>query len=80
MVRYDDMTHFSILVGWGSNPGIQVVDVTGWANNQGGTSVNDGQAATRTGHSLSIDGNTVRKNTKRWLIKLGSFVLIIFCC
>lgn len=57
MVRYDGMTHISVLVDWGSNPGIHVVDVTGWANDQGGTSVNDGLAATRAGHSLSIDGN-----------------------
>ena len=52
------MTHFSILVGWGSNPGIHVADVAARANNQGGASVNDGLAATRAGNNLSIDGNT----------------------
>lgn len=58
------MTHISILVGCSANPGIHVVDVTGWANDQGGASVNDGLAATRAGHGLSIDGNTVRRGSR----------------
>lgn len=79
MVRYDGMTHISVLVGWGSNPGIHVVDVICWADDQGGTSVNDGLATTRASHSLSIDGNTVRGNSRRWItVRVGSFVQLMF--
>lgn len=74
------MTHFSGLVGIASNPGIQVVDFIGWTYNQGGASVDDGLAATRTGHSLSIDGNAVRKNTRRWIMTERRFVHFMFCC
>lgn len=78
MVWYDGMTHLSVLVGWSSNPGIHVIDVTGWTNDQGGTGVNDGLAATSAGHGLSIDGNTVRRNSRRWInIKLGNFVVVL---
>lgn len=65
MVWCDGMTHLSVLVGWGSNPGVHVVDVTVWANDQGGTSVNDGLAATRAGHGLSVDGNAVRREQQK---------------
>lgn len=58
------VTYLSILVGGGTNPGVNVVDVTVWASNEGGTSVNDGLATTRAGHSLTIDSNTVTKKIR----------------
>lgn len=78
-VWYNGMTHISVLVGWGSNPGVHVVDVTSWANDQGGTSVNDGLAATRAGHGLSIDGNTVSRNSRRWIIVTSWEALCNLC-
>lgn len=81
MLRYDGMTHLSILVGCGSNPGIHVVDVIGWANNLGGTSVNDGLAATSAGHSLSIDGDTGRRNRRKSITaKLINLCLCLVLC
>ncbi len=80
MVWYDGITHISVFVGWGSNPGIHVADLSAWADDLGGTGVNDGLAATTAGHSLSIDDNTVRGNSKRWItVKLGSFVHLVLC-
>lgn len=35
------MTHCSVLVGWSSKPCIHAAEVTGGANNKGGSSVND---------------------------------------
>ena len=57
------VSHPSLTSG-GSNMGIHAVYVIGWANNEGSACVNDSLAATITGHSLSIDGNTVRSNSR----------------
>lgn len=64
---HDGMTHISWLVGWASNPAIQIVDVSGWTNNLGGASVDDGLAPARAGYSLPVDGNTVK-----WKVELQS--------
>ena len=52
----------SHVAGAGSNPGIDVVYAVAWTNNERSAGVNDGITATRTGHSLSIDSNTVENN------------------
>lgn len=52
------MTHISVLAGLSSNPAIEIVDVIGWTNNLGGTSVDDGLAPAGAGYSLSVDGDT----------------------
>ncbi len=75
----DGMTHLSIFIGWGSNPGVNVGNVTGWANNLGGTSVNDGLAATRAGLGISIDLDAMRRNRKGGItVNLGIFDVLCF--
>ena len=59
-----NVSHHSILVSGGANLGIHAVYVIGWTNNEGSAGVNDSLTATRAGHSLPIDGNTVRSNRR----------------
>ena len=48
----------------GSNIVVHVVNSIGWADNERSAGVNDSMAATITGHSLSVDGNTVHSNRR----------------
>lgn len=55
------VTHFSVLVARGSKPGAQTVDVSSGADDEGGARVDDGLAAARTAHSLTVDFHAARE-------------------
>lgn len=56
------MTHFSELVGRGSKPGAQTVDVSSGADDEGGARVDDGLAAAGAGHRLTGDFHAARES------------------
>lgn len=56
-----DMTHFSKLVGGGSKPAAQTVDVSSGADDEGGARVDDGLAAAGAAHCLTVDFHAARE-------------------